>query len=170
MKSRSKPTKPKPKPKAKPKRRDGDLTPSPAYTKERVAGLKPAWEPGQSGNPAGRPVGARTKLSEAFLQAFYETWEKHGVAALEWVAKNDQATFVRCAAAIIPKNLNIESSNVMWIVSDRPLTDEEWVAYCCGPDEYARLYPDGKLTPGEEPPELPGRRPLIESSTSGRKP
>jgi Family of unknown function (DUF5681) len=102
------------------------------YSKERLAGLKP-WQPGESGNPAGRPVGARSKLSEEFLQNFYEEWQKHGPAALEWVANNDQSTFVRCAAALIPKNLNVETNNVVYHIADHPLTAEEWVAKYCDP-------------------------------------
>jgi hypothetical protein len=33
------------------------------------------FEPGQSGNPAGRPKGARNKLSEVFLQALAEDFD-----------------------------------------------------------------------------------------------
>jgi hypothetical protein len=57
------------KPKPKAKKRNGDLTPSRGpktpYSKERKAGLS---QHGNRGNPAGRPVGARTELSEQFLQ------------------------------------------------------------------------------------------------------
>jgi hypothetical protein len=35
--------------------------------------LRP-FEPGVSGNPAGRPKGSRNKLSEAFLQLSKSTW------------------------------------------------------------------------------------------------
>jgi hypothetical protein len=41
-------------------------------------GLKPPWQPGQSGNPKGRQKGSRNRLCEQFLQDFYETWQAHG--------------------------------------------------------------------------------------------
>ncbi|WP_458193262.1 DUF5681 domain-containing protein [Bradyrhizobium sp. UFLA05-153] len=33
--------------------------------------MAPPWPPGQSGNPAGRPRGSRSKLSESFLSDFH---------------------------------------------------------------------------------------------------
>ena len=30
------------------------------------------WQPGQSGNPAGKPKGARNKLGEAFIEALHD--------------------------------------------------------------------------------------------------
>ena len=41
------------------------------------------WKPGQSGNPMGRPKGAKNKISEKFLENLQDNWEKHGVDALE---------------------------------------------------------------------------------------
>ena len=43
-----------------------------------VSELKPwLWKPGQSGNPAGRPVGARNRLAETFLEDLYRDWQEH---------------------------------------------------------------------------------------------
>ena len=39
------------------------------------------WLPGQSGNPAGRPVGSRQKLAEQYLRDLYEFWQEIGPAA-----------------------------------------------------------------------------------------
>jgi hypothetical protein len=69
--------------------------------------LKP-WQPGQSGNPSGRQKGARNKLTEAYLADFLTVWERHGVMALEWVAKKDPVAFVTVAATLIPKHAKLE--------------------------------------------------------------
>jgi hypothetical protein len=37
-------------------------------------------------------------------------WEKHGPAALEWLAKHDRVTFVRVAAAIVGRELAIDGA------------------------------------------------------------
>jgi hypothetical protein len=41
------------------------------------------WRKGQSGNPAGRKLGNRNRLSEAFLADLLEVWAEHGRRALE---------------------------------------------------------------------------------------
>ena len=69
--------------------------------------LRP-WQPGQSGNPAGRPVGARSKLAEAFLEDFYAHWQKNGTTAIEELFENDKATYVKIAASIMPKEVKVD--------------------------------------------------------------
>ena len=66
------------------------------------------FKPGQSGNPAGRPKSARSKLSENFLKDALEAWEVNGKAALEAMAKDKPADFSRMIAGILPKEENIE--------------------------------------------------------------
>ena len=41
-----------------------------------------------------RNTGSRNKLKEAFLKNLCEAWEKHGVVAIEKVAKDDPTAFV----------------------------------------------------------------------------
>lgn len=73
-------------------------------------GLKEPWKPGQSGNPAGRPVGARSKLQESYLVDLLEIWQAKGKAGLERVMKNDPATIVRVVAQLLPKEVKFESA------------------------------------------------------------
>jgi hypothetical protein len=78
----------------------GDDTP-------QKAGLKEPWRAGQSGNPTGRPKGARSKLSESFLDDLYESWERHGAAAIMRVIDEKPDAYLKVVASLLPKNLNL---------------------------------------------------------------
>lgn len=77
-----------------------------ARAKGNNGNLRP-FKPGQSGNPKGRPKGSKDRLSEAFLKDFADTWEQHGKDAMLKVAQSDPATFIRVAASILPKDVNL---------------------------------------------------------------
>lgn len=79
------------------------------------------WVPGQSGNPAGRPRGARNKLSESLLTALADDFDAHGRDVIAKVRENHPHEYLRVIAATLPKRLETEPA-------DRPLeelTDEE---------------------------------------------
>jgi hypothetical protein len=44
------------------------------------------WIAGQSGNPAGRPVGARGRFSQQFIEDMRASWERHGATVMDRVA------------------------------------------------------------------------------------
>jgi hypothetical protein len=86
----------------KPKKPSGDDTP------KKHRNLLPAWKPGQSGNPAGRPKGSRSKFNEAFLADFIAAWEQLGPEALTRTATESPAVFVRVAASLLPRHFKME--------------------------------------------------------------
>ena len=65
------------------------------------------WKPGQSGNPAGRPKGARSKFSEDFLRAFAQDFERHGESVIEDLRKNQPATYFNGAVRLMPKLMEL---------------------------------------------------------------
>jgi hypothetical protein len=78
---------------------NGEVTPT------RSPHLAAPWQPGQSGNPAGRPKGARSKLGELFLENLLTDFQQHGVAAIEKVREDDVTQYVKVVASILPKEL-----------------------------------------------------------------
>ena len=65
------------------------------------------FKPGQSGNPAGRPKGARSKLSEAFIRALSDDFEVNGTDAIERVRGNKPEAYLGTIAKLMPKLLEL---------------------------------------------------------------
>ena len=70
---------------------------------DRVIGRP--FEPGQSGNPAGRPKGSRNKLAEDFLGDLHEAWHQRGKVAI-----NDLSSDQLCNVVVktLPKEMTLE--------------------------------------------------------------
>lgn len=70
-----------------------------------LANLRPPWEKGKAPEGAGRPLGSRHKLSETFLRNLLDTWERKGPEALERLADESPALFVRVVAEVAVPHL-----------------------------------------------------------------
>lgn len=62
-----------------------------------------------SGNKAspGRPRGSRVKLSEAFLAALCEDFERYGTDTIERVRINKPGAYLKVIASILPKQIEV---------------------------------------------------------------
>jgi hypothetical protein len=70
------------------------------------------FKPGVSGNPAGRPKGARNKLAENFLAALADDFAEHGVSAVERVRATEPATYLKIIGGCLPRELMIKALSV----------------------------------------------------------
>ena len=73
----------------------------------RVPSEDTQFKPGQSGNPAGRPKGARSKLSEAFLLALSDDFEANGMAAVERVRDDKPEAYLNVIGRLMPKLMEL---------------------------------------------------------------
>ena len=65
------------------------------------------WKPGQTGNPNGRPVGARQSFSAGFLRDLAETWSEYGKDTMVHTAKLNPEVFFATCARLIPKDVQL---------------------------------------------------------------
>ena len=76
-------------------------------TEKKLRNLKP-FKPGQSGNPKGRPKGARNRLGTRFLEALEADFNQFGPEAIALVREKKPEVYIR---VVVPKeaNINIEA-------------------------------------------------------------
>lgn len=87
-----------------------------ADTENTDAKQKPwLFKPGQSGNPAGKPKGAKHRLQEDFVKDVQAAWEAKGAEAITMMIADKPGDFVKMVASLMPKEatLNINDNSEM---------------------------------------------------------
>jgi hypothetical protein len=106
----------------------------------------PHWKPGQSGNPKGRPKGAKDRLSEFFLRDLVADWKAHGREALKAARESEPATYCLMVARLMPKDVTLQVNasqallDALKAISEPALTlehDEPAVPLLGGPAGHA---------------------------------
>lgn len=69
------------------------------------------WKPGQSGNPAGRPKGARNKLSEDFFNALAEDFAENGVNVIATMRSESPKDYAKMIAALQSREVTGEDGD-----------------------------------------------------------
>lgn len=74
---------------------------TPADTGHKQGGAT-RFQPGESGNPKGRPPGARNKLGEKFLEELTADFDTNGKAAIAKVRDERPDAYLRTIASVLP--------------------------------------------------------------------
>ena len=66
------------------------------------------FKPGQSGNPGGKPIGARNRLQGDFMRALSEDFAAYGKAAIAQCRAEKPDAYLRIVASLFPKELEVK--------------------------------------------------------------
>lgn len=69
---------------------------------------KYGYKPGVSGNPGGKPVGARNRLQGDFMRALSEDFAEHGKTAIIACRTEKPDVYVKVIASLMPRGLEIK--------------------------------------------------------------
>lgn len=79
------------------------------------------FQPGKSGNSAGRPKGTRNKLGEDFIAAISTDFAEHGPAVIARVRTEAPAAYLKVVASLMPREMKVEAARPLEQMSDDEL-------------------------------------------------
>jgi hypothetical protein len=79
------------------------------------------FKPGVSGNPHGNRHRTRHLLNQEFMQALLLNFRHEGKRAIEKVARNQPAVYVKILALLVPREMQVEHTNSIKQMSDEEL-------------------------------------------------
>jgi len=85
------------------------------------------FKQGLSGNPHGNRYRTRHLLNQEFLQALLLHFRQHGKKAIEKVAREQPASYLKILALLVPREHKVEHRNSLKDLTDEQL--EEMVEY-----------------------------------------
>jgi hypothetical protein len=128
------------------------------------ANLRPPYQKGQTGNPKGRPIGARQTLTEAFIRDLSAFYEKEGANLITRCAVENPALLIQVIARLLPKEITLEMSQSAsltdaqkqriaeaWLIGQQTeLLEADYVVESAEPVEPEPLPAEPALLPGRE--------------------
>jgi hypothetical protein len=97
------------------------------FTSTNTANLRPPWQPGQSGNPAGRPKGAKSEFTEAFWRDIRDAWAAGGADAIRRMMRDMPDKFVMVAASKIPQEVETTTTTYVIVAPEASTSTQEWL-------------------------------------------
>ena len=95
----------------------------------RTARGEHLFQPGQSGNPKGRPQGTKDKITKLFIDDITHEWRNRGIQALSDLSSQE---LVRVCTTILPKDVLVSMGDVdavRWVINASPrLSVSDWQA------------------------------------------
>src|SRR6516165_966264 len=96
-----------------------------AHVENKSADMESAmtFRPGLSGNPHGNRHRTRHLLNQEFMQALLLHFRQHGKKAIEKVAREQPAVYVKILALLVPREMKLEHGGGVKAMSDEQIEE-----------------------------------------------